>query len=198
MKHVRRRARASAAVLLLLALAATSCSGDDSDSDEPPAAQSTADGSSFEIETVAEVGNVTGKLPKADRQRLVNGVTAVVQRWFNAAYVGGDYPRSDFKDAFPGFTPGAKTRAHGDQDLLTNKSIGAKVEDVTPTKSRVWVDVLAPNKHAAGVTTRFQLEFKTEGDYARKVSVHGRLLMTRQPGKGWRIFAYDVSKSSKA
>lgn len=198
MKHVRRRARASAAVLVLLALVTTGCSGDDSEPDAPPAAQSTADGASFEIQTVAKVGQVSGKLPRADRKRLVNGVTAVVQRWFNAAYVAGEYPRSDFNDAFPGFTSGAKARAHGDQNLLSNKNIGSKVEDVTPTKSRLWIDVLAPNRHAVGVTTRFELAFTTAGDYARKVKVHGRLLMTRQPGKGWRIFAYDVSKSGRA
>jgi hypothetical protein len=184
--------------VLLLVLVTSSCSSDDSDSDSPPAAQSTAGGSSFEIETVATIGQVSGKLGHGDRKRLVNNVTEVAQRWFNAAYVAGDYPRSDFKDAFPGFTTVAKARAHQDQNLLTNKKIGTKISDVTPTQSRLWIDVLAPHKHPVGVTARFELEFRTDGDLARKVKVHGRLLMTKHKGQGWRIFAYDVAKSSRA
>jgi hypothetical protein len=125
-------------------------------------------------------------------------VTKVVQRWFNAAYVAGEYPRKDFADAFPGFTRAAGDEARRDRKLMSNADIGARISDVTPTRSRVWIDVLSPNKRAVGVTARFELRFRTEGDLTRKVVVRGRLLMTRHQGSGWRIFAYDVSKSARA
>ena len=38
-------------------------------------------------------------------------VGKVVDRWWDAAYLGGGYPRSSFPSAFPGFTDGAEKRA---------------------------------------------------------------------------------------
>ena len=199
MKHAGRRARAGAAVLLILALATTSCSGDDdSDSDSPEPAQSTAPGSAFAIETETTVDQVAGRLSRADRQRLARSVTEVAQSWFNAAYVGGTYPRSDFSNAFPGFTPGARADAQRDYELMTNKLIGPKIDDVTPTRSRIWIDVLSPRKRAVAVTARFRLGFRTEGDLVRDVTVRGRLLLTRQPGSGWKIFGYHVAREAQA
>ena len=198
MKLVRRPARAGAAALLCLALATTSCSGDEKKQEEPaPESQSTATGSAFAIETVSHIGRVAGRLPKPEQRRLTDSVTKVVQRWFNAAYVGGEYPRKDFKDAFPGFTSDAEREARHDRKLMSNAGIGDRISGVTPTRSRIWIDALSPRKRAVGVTARFELGFRTEGDYAHTVWVKGRLLMTRHPGSGWRIFAYDVSKAAK-
>ena len=78
---------------------------------------------------------------------------------------------------------------------MTNKLIGSKIDDVTPTRSRIWIDVLSPRKRAVAVTARFRLGFRTEGDLARNVTVRGRLLLTRQPGRlGWKIFGYHVAR----
>jgi hypothetical protein len=198
MKHAGRPARAGIAVLLFLALAATSCSGDDDSDSGSPEPQSTASGSAFDIQTETTVEQVAGHLSRPDRKQLAASVTKVAQRWFNAAYVGGDYPRSDFRDAFPGFTRGARADAERDKDLMTNRPIGSKIDGVTPTRSVIWIDVLSPNKRAAAVTARFRLGFRTEGDLVRDVTVRGRLLLTRQPGTGWKIFGYHVAKSSQA
>lgn len=201
MKLAAREALLSAALVLTVALGASGCSGDDDGSptsgDTTPPAQSTEDATSFDIETRTTIGKQIGALRRADQKRLEETITDVVQRWFNAAYVGGDYPRSDFHDAFPGFTPGARDRARTDRLLMSNKGIGKRIDDVTPTESRIWMDVLAVRQKAVGVTARFELKFETAGDYERRVRVGGRLMLSRQEG-GWKIFGYDVARGGRA
>lgn len=191
----------SVLLALCLTLGTSACTGDADSPDTPgessAAPQATDGGASFAIETRTTLGKVVGRLEKQDRQRLPDAITEVVQRWFNAAYVGGDYPRSDFSDAYPGFTPGARDEARRDRVLMTNKGIGSRIEDVTPTHSRIWVDVLAVGKRPAGVTARFLLKFRTEGELTRRIRVKGRLLLTKQES-GWRIFGYDVAKGGRA
>ena len=165
--------------------------------DTTPPAQPTEQAETFEIETRTEMGRVVGRLPRSDQRRLRESVGAVVQRWFNAAYVGGDYPRSDFHDAFPGFTPGARDEAKRDKALMTNITHGSRIDDVTPTRSQIRLDVLSVRKRPVGVTARFLLGFRTEGKYERRVAVRGRLMLTRQES-GWKIFAYDVAKEGRA
>jgi len=201
MNFAPRPALLSVALVLCLALGTGACTGDD-DSPATPgessaAPQATDDGKSFEIETRTTLGKVAGRLARKHRQRLPGTITEVVQRWFNAAYVGGDYPRSDFSDAYPGFTPGARDEARQDRVLLTNKGIGSRIDDVSPTLSRVWLDVLAVRKRPVGVTARFLLKFRTQGDLTRRVRVKGRLMLTKQES-GWRIFGYDVAKGGRA
>lgn len=199
MNSAPRPALLSVAIVLLLATLATGCTGDESADrpDSPAAPQSTDSGRTFQIETRTTMGKTVGRLSRDDRRRLQKTVTGVVQRWFNAAYVGGDYPRSNFRDAFPGFTPGARERARRDLVLLTNKGIGRRIDEVTPTRSRLHLDVLSVRRRAVGVTARFQLAFRTEGDLARRVRVEGRLMLTRQ-ASGWRVFGYDVTKDGRA
>ena len=193
------KALGSVVLTLALALGATSCSGDD----DPPApgdseapAQSTEDATAFKVETVTTIGRRVGKLEMGEPKKLADDITKVVETWFQAAYTGGEYPRSDFDDAYPGFTPGAKDRAQQDKLLMTNKGIGEKIDGVTPTESRVWVDWLASKKRVAGVTARFRLKFRTTGDYERKVRVHGRLFLSKVDGD-WKIFGYDVAKGGR-
>ena len=196
MKLASRPALAAASMLLCLSLGATACSDDSAGGDDaasqPPLPS--GDPATFQIVTTTTMGQVVGRLSRHDRKRLSASITPVVQRWFNAAYVGGDYPRRNFRDAFPGFTPGARTAARHDLDLMSNDRIGARISGVTPKVSQIWLDVLAVRKRAVAVTARFHLAFKTQGDLVRRVGVRGRLLLTRaQPG--WRIFAYHVAKT---
>ncbi len=200
MTHPFRSALLGVLLALSLALGTVACSGDDEpDPGAEPSVpgQQTDPGAEFSIETVTTVGRVVGRLPRRDLHRLEDKVTRLVQRWFNAAFVGGDYPRSDFEDAFPGFTPGARAEARREQKLLTNRGLGSKIDEVTPTASRIRLDVLAVHRRAVGATARFLLKFRTEGDRDRRVRVQGRLLLTRERA-GWRIFGYDVAKGDRA
>jgi hypothetical protein len=118
-----------------------------------------------------------------------------VDRWFDAAYVGGRYPREDFRDAFPGFTPGASASAHADRALMSNQPLGPRIDGVTATQRLVWVDVLPAGGRAAAATARFRLGFTTTGKTERSVVVRGRLFLTPGP-HGWKVFGYDVAKGT--
>lgn len=194
MKLASRPALVVASMLMCLSMAATACSDDGGGGAESQPPLPSGEPSAFQIETTTKIGRVVGRLPKQTQRRVSRQVTPVVQRWFNAAYVGGDYPRKNFRDAFPGFTPGARAQARRDIRLMSNVDVGDRISGVTPKVSELWLDVLAVRKHAVAVTARFHLAFKTQGDLERRVGVHGRVLLTRAK-PGWRIFAYHVAKT---
>ena len=196
MKLASRPALAAASMLLCLSMGATACSDDaggGGDTGSQPPLPS-GEPNTFQIETTTKLGRVVGRFPKKKEKRLPHAVSPVVQRWLNAAYVGGDYPRKNFSEAFPGFTPGARADARHDIKLMSNADVGDRISYVTPKISQVWIDVLAVHTHAVAVTARVHLAFKTHGDLERRVGVHGRVLLTRAK-PGWRIFAYHVAKS---
>ncbi|MBF4762561.1 hypothetical protein ISU07_05440 [Nocardioides islandensis] len=200
MKHPRTHVAAELGVVLLLVLAVVlaACSGGDDSSSSPSAdgAGQPADGGTdapAPIETHSSLGKVRGQLPKGKRSKVRQQVAHAVDEWFDAAYVGGDYPRNDFSTSWPGFTTGAKADASDDKELMSNQDIGAEVSSVKATARRVYVDVLAVRGKAEGATARFVLKFKTDGDVQRKVEVSGRLFLTPS-AEGWRIFGYDVTK----
>ncbi len=149
------------------------------------------------LETMATLGKVTGQLPKGKRSKVRQQVARAVDAWFDAAYVGGDYPRNDFAASWPGFTAGAKVDAKADKADMSNQDIGAQIDAVEATTRKVTVDVLAVKGHAAGATARVVLKFRTDGEVTRKVEVRGRLFLTPTPD-GWRIFGYDVTKGRGA
>ena len=197
----RSHALAEAGVLLVLALAVTlaACSGDSSDPSAGPGDPDTSEGAGATdapappVETEAAMGRVTGQLPQEKRSKVRDQVAHAVDAWFDAAYVGGDYPRDDFADAWPGFTTGAQAEAQGDKALMSNQDIGADIAGVEATARKVTVDVLAVKGKPSGATARFVLKFRTDGDVQRKVEVRGRLFLTPE-ADGWHIFGYDVTK----
>ena len=201
----RSHALAEAGVLLVLALAVTlaACSGDSSDRSAGPDDPSTSEGAGATdapappVETEAAMGRVTGQLPQEKRSKVRDQVAHAVDAWFDAAYVGGDYPRDDFADAWPGFTTGAQAEAQGDKALMSNQDIGADIAGVEATARKVTVDVLAVKGKPSGATARFVLKFRTDGDVQRKVEVRGRLFLTPE-SDGWHIFGYDVTKGRSA
>jgi hypothetical protein len=145
------------------------------------------------VETRVSFGVLTGKLPSDARQRLSSQVGDVVDGWIDAAYVGGDYPRRDFSDVWPGFTAGAQQEAHHDRALMSNEDVGDRIDGVELHKSTVKLDVLAVKQHPVGVTARVFIGFRTTGDVEREVRVKGRLFVTHTD-RGWRVFGYDVTK----
>ena len=182
-------------LLVLLALAAGGCSDstDGPGASAPSSSPSSSAPTPDEVRTKTTLGTVTGRLAKRDRLRVASAAGDVVDRWFDAAYVGGDYPRGAFDEAFPGFTPGARAQAVGDRALMSNQDIGRRIDGVTARRRNVRVDVLAVRGRAVGMTARFVLDLATTGELRRKVEVRGRLLLTRTDD-GWKVFGYDVNK----
>lgn len=189
------RTRRFAAVLTIAAvLAVAGCSGDESAPSEPseslhePSAAPT-----LQIEPVTESGVIVGRLPRKDRARVEQRVSRTAVRFLEAAYVAGEYPRSDFNGRPPGFTAGAAEAARRQRSLLTNQRIGERIDGVTPTLLRVKVDLLAVRKRAVAGTAHVQLGFRTTGKVERRVRVQGELRLTKRQGD-WKIFAFDLTK----
>ena len=144
------------------------------------------------------VTRVSGRLPAASRPALEANVGRTVSAYVDAAFLGGDYPRSDFSGSFGAFTPGAAKDARRDQDLLTNAAFGPSTASVRATRRTAYLSVLAPYKVAAGVTAKVDLVFLVDrGDQpAQRVRLAGRLLLTRAAEDGqWAVFGYDLHRS---
>lgn len=182
------------ALALLVGMTGAACSGDSEkpESDAPASSSAPAP----ELQTRSWLGEVAGRLPPRKRAPVVRAVTSVVQEWTDAAYLAGEYPRTSFR-AFSGFTPGARRQAVRDAALMSNADIGDRVEGVTPVRRAVAVDVLAHRSRAVGATARVLLRFDTTGEVERRVTVRGRLMLTRAGDGGWKVFAYDMSKGAR-
>ena len=183
------------AALVVVALAAGGCNGGD-DGTRVAAPAASASAAPAEVSTVASVGELAGRLPQARRERLVEQVRQVVDGWIDAAYLAGDYPRTDFADSWPGFTPGARAKARRDGDLMSNRDLGAAIDGVEPQRRRVVLDVLSVEGRPVGVTARVVLRFATTGDTVKDVRVSGRLHLTKG-AQGWQVFGYDVAKVAR-
>ncbi|HVH95242.1 MAG TPA: hypothetical protein VM688_10015 [Nocardioidaceae bacterium] len=143
------------------------------------------------------VTRVSGKLTEQQRTGLAADVRRVLAAYLDAAFLGGTYPRSDFTDSFGTFTTGAARTARRDRDLLTNERLGPHTESVRAVRRTAFLSVLAPSEVAAGVTANVNLDLmvRTLSGPSERVRLKGRLLLTRNPGNGWSIFGYDVSRS---
>jgi hypothetical protein len=185
---------AAVALTLLSMLGATACTADGHSPADPASSGSPGARAVREVATKATIGTVTGRLTHAKRGAVRKQIAAAVDRWLDAAYIAGDYPRAGFADAFPGFTRGAESDARKDIGLMSNAAIGKKIDGVEARHRRLRIDVLAVRKHAVGVTARFLLDFDTTGKLKESERVQGRLYMTRRHGGGWQVFGYDVSR----
>ncbi len=184
------------AIVCAAALLLGACSGDDEDPSPPSDPSGSAAGGQA-VPIQAGVGEVSGRLKADAASAAVNEIAPVVDGWFEAAYVGGEFPRADFADAFPGFTEGGARDAEQDAGLMTNREIGADVDSVTADLKKVDVDLLAADRKAAGATARFTLVFTTTGTYAKEVTVKGQLFLTPDAQDAWRVFGYDVTRSAR-
>jgi len=181
--------------VLGLVTTVTGCSGDDSDEPDDNGASHTS-GAPTEhrgIDTRVEVGAVEGHLGKGPARDVAADVAKVVDRWIDAAYIGGDYPRDHFPDAFASFTKGASELATKQKALMSNATVGGKVDEVTAVRRVVSVDLLAPKGKAAGATAHVNLVMKLAGDLQRTDQVRGRLVLTPTKG-GWRVFGFDIER----
>ena len=195
MRSTGRRVTGATLLVLVLALSAGACRQSDDAPEEPSAASSSATQTRPPVETKVLVGELTGRLPKAERAKVLTEVGAVVDGWTQAAYVGGEYPRQDFADSWPGFTAVARKLAEQDRALMSNEDIGGRIDGVELRRSRVVLDVLAVKQLARAVTARVLLEFRTTGSVQKRVRVQGRLYLTHEDD-GWQVFGYDMTKGA--
>lgn len=188
------RATLATAASLVLVAALGACSGGGS---EPEGGDSTGGTSEAApgVRTRATIGFVKGRLDRDRREKLRKRVTKTVDTWIDAAYVAGDYPRSDFSDAFAIFTKDAAKLAKRDQRLMTNAGVGDRVDSVTAKTRRLRIDALADKGKAAGVTARFVVVLKLDGEMRRTDRIAGSLFMGYS-GAGWRAFGYDVKRGT--
>jgi hypothetical protein len=179
---------------LMLALAAGCDSGDDiaGNEDGAPSDRGT---DPPEVATVTTLQNVGKTLDLEHRTRVKVGITAVIDPWFDEAFLG-DFPRDGYDDAFVGFTQGAADDAQGDLDILSNQSIADQIESATATKRRVRIDVFAFDGHPRGATAHFVLIFTTSGDVEETLRVRGNLYVAKDKGQ-WEIFGYDVNQTEQ-
>ena len=189
-----RRLAGTLVLSLALLMTGSVLSGCSQDTSEPAGATASHVGVTTvpaELATTAEIGTIVGRLPGTRRKAVRKEVTAVIDRWWEAAYLSGDPVAADLSGAFPGFTAGARRRATFDRELMTNAELDAG--SITPLMRKVRLDLLAVDKRARSVTARFDLRVRTAGERSRRLQVRGRLFLT-QKGEGWQVFGYDVSK----
>ena len=188
------------APLLGLVLLAGCSGGDDPDPAERGPAGSRADGSSGSsaaVRTVVVPGQRVGQLPPQRHRQVSRRVATVVDGWWDAAFVEGDYPRRRYQGSFPGFTRVAASRAWQQRDLMTSARLGPRIDALVPLRRRVAVDVLSTRRVPRGATARVRMDFRTTGEVERRIRLQGRLVLTYVRG-GWRVFGFDVTQSPLA
>ncbi len=187
--------------IVLLALVVSGCTGGQPQQSSGPPSQGVTDGATLEAKPVpleVSVRKVHGRMSKKAVATLQGLVARPIRAYTETAFLGGEYPRRSFAGAFDSFSASARHLALPDRALLTNSDIGAQTSSITPLAQRAALDVLAPNKVAAGITARLVVRFLAEAKDGgvRRVTVTGRLLLTRAKKGGWQIFGYSLAKSS--
>lgn len=145
------------------------------------------------VTTEVVVGRIAGKLGDAQKQALKDDVKAIIDAFFEGAYLG-EFPRTSYGTAYAAFTAGARQDANRDKDLMSNAAVSDQIELATGVKRQVSLDVLAVKGVAQGVTARFTLDFDTAGELEQRERIKGYLLLDREDGD-WQVFGYDVIRS---
>lgn len=188
-KHRLHRGVATAATLLAVA----GCSGGGDGGEGPEAdGPSTGQGSAEAVRTVVVPGKRVGQLSPQRHDQAAARVAAVVDGWWDAAFVDADYPRSRYQDSFPGFTRGAAAQAWRQRDLTTSMRLGERIDALVPLRRRVAVDVLATRQVPRAATARVRMDYRTTGEVERRIRVQGRLLLTFD--RGWKVFGFDLTQ----
>ena len=149
------------------------------------------------MRTVVVPGQRVGQLPPQRHRQVARRVAAVVDGWWDAAFVRADYPRRRYQGSFPGFTRTAAAQAWRQRDLMTSARLGPRIDALVPLRRRVAVDVLSTRQVPRGATARVRMDFRTTGEVQRRIRVQGRLALTYLRG-GWRVFAFDVTQGPLA
>ncbi|MER7559428.1 hypothetical protein ABTZ46_20975 [Nocardioides sp. NPDC126508] len=192
----RRVATALTAAVLSGTVALTGCGGD---AEKPAASPSPSPTPPPTVKSAAKLVHVQGKFPRSRHQAVAANVAKVVDRWLQAAYVGGDYPRatSTFTaKSFPGFTPGTIAQAGKQMSLMSNATIAPHIDGVEVVASDVHVDLLANNNYPVGAVARIRLVYDTTGERESRQTVRGTLDMV--PTKtSWAVFGFNITREEK-
>ncbi len=192
----RRVATALTAAVLTGTVALTGCGGEP---EKPAASPSPSPTPPPTVKSVAKLVHVQGKFPRSRNQAVAANVAKVVDRWLQAAYVGGDYPRatSTFTaKSFPGFTQGTIAQAGKQMSLMSNATIAPHIDGVEVVASDVHVDLLANNNYPVGAVARIRLVYDTTGERESRQTVLGTLDMV--PTKtSWAVFGFNITREEK-
>lgn len=202
------RAATSWLLALVTALGGTACTADPdpapptaSDAPERTPVATPGPPTARSVPPRVRVTSVAGRLAPRDRRALVTRVGRTLSAYLGAAFLSGDYPRSDFADSFSSsFTRGAARTARADLALLTNRPLGPTTRSVRAVRRTADLSVLAPAGTPVGVTAavRFGLVVDRGERAAQLLRMRGRLLLTPGPAGTWRIFGYDVDRDQTA
>jgi hypothetical protein len=194
---------------VLAATTLTGCTGDD-DSDPADGSEPAAAGVTQTLDREAAPQKVTvrrvfGTWPRRGEARrsaqLARQAGRAVTGWMDRAYVRVDYPLDGPKSvagAFATFTAGAGKDARRDR-LAADPERGPDLVDVVPTRRTVQLLAYAPRGRAVGATAVVQLVLlglRADGERV-ETALTGELFLTR-PGSRWRVFGYDVQRSTGA
>lgn len=187
---------------------AAGCSGD-----EPEAAPSTTTSDSPEASTGATpdlerrplpsaawhvVLRAGTQVPKARRSAIASGASAPVRAWVQGAFL--DRPRGTkaVRRAFGGWTSEATRQALRAPRATTVAALGSRVEEVGVRRRDLIIYLFAPNGRPAGATGRLSLFLvgRTQDGQRIRARVSGALRLTKT-GHGWKVYAYDLSRSTR-
>lgn len=191
-----RVAAALTAAVLSGTLALAGCGGEP---DRPAASPSPSPVPAPSVKSAAKLVHVQGKFPRSRRQAVATNVAKVVDRWLQAAYVGGDYPRatSTFTaKSFPGFSKGTIAQAGKQMSLMSNATIAPQIDAVEVVSSDVHVDLLANNNYPVGAVARIRLVYDTTGDRESRQTVRGSLDMVPTE-TSWAVFGFNITREEK-
>jgi hypothetical protein len=195
-RRLPRVATALTAAVLSGTLALTGCGGEPK---KPEASPSPSPVPAPTVKSTAKLIHVQGRFPKNRRQAAAANVAKVVDRWLQAAYVGGDYPRatSTFTaKSFPGFSKGAIAQAGKQMSLMSSATIAPDIDGVEVVSSDVHVDLLANNNHPVGAVARVRLVYDTTGDRESRQTVRGSLDMVPTE-TSWAVFGFNITREEK-
>ena len=200
MSGLRARRTAGSLLAAVLLLPAGGCTGGSGDATSGPTRSPEATRTTRAKPSVplrVRVTHVAGRLPDRNRRALATRVRRTVSGYLDDAFVSGPYPRTDFDDSFAAFTRGAAKRARADAGLLTNRPFGSTTRSVRATRRTASLSVLAAGARAVGVTARIDVGLVGDrGDRpARRSRLTGRLMLTPQGARQWKIFGYDLARS---
>ncbi|MFE6648809.1 hypothetical protein ACFVJS_19755 [Nocardioides sp. NPDC057772] len=192
-----RVATALTAAVLSGTLALAGCGGEP---DKPAASPSPSPAPPPTVKSAAKLIHVQGKFPRSRHQAVATNVAKVVDRWLQAAYVGGAYPRatSTFTaKSFPGFSKGAVAQAGKQMTLMSNATIAPQIDGVEVVSSDVHVDLLANNNYPVGAVARVRLVYDTTGDRESRQTVRGSLDMVPTE-TSWAVFGFNITREEKS